>query len=178
MRLCLQKCGGSAGWLSVIFFRALTSKSSLSLSFLKVPTELIFSRRFSSCFAGDLGDADENVEQLCWGTSAMAMPGDEKIGLMVGGAGGSRDKDSVANDDDSRTHNSNISKPYNNGTQEDDQDRWRSSSYTPPCTCCSCRNSHAISTNSRTGPGRGSSAGHPTQRKIRNSDPRLGSSPR
>eukprot|EP00934_Nitzschia_sp_Nitz4_P005994 Nitzschia sp. Nitz4//scaffold67_size101165//46336//48807//NITZ4_004527-RA/size101165-augustus-gene-0.14-mRNA-1//1//CDS//3329556468//5984//frame0 len=36
---------------------------------------------------GDLGDADENVEQLCWGTNAVA-PGDEKIGLMVGGATG------------------------------------------------------------------------------------------
>jgi hypothetical protein len=32
-----------------------------------------------------LGDADENVEQLCWGTNAAA-PGDEKIGLMIGGA--------------------------------------------------------------------------------------------
>jgi hypothetical protein len=31
-----------------------------------------------------LGDADENVEQLCWGTNVGA-PGDEKIGLMVGG---------------------------------------------------------------------------------------------
>jgi hypothetical protein len=30
-----------------------------------------------------LGDADENVEQLCWGTSGV-VPGDEKIGLMVG----------------------------------------------------------------------------------------------
>lgn len=29
---------------------------------------------------GDLGDADENVEQLCWGTGGL---GDEKIGLMV-----------------------------------------------------------------------------------------------
>ncbi|KAG7370552.1 dymeclin [Nitzschia inconspicua] len=34
---------------------------------------------------GDLGDADENVEQLCWGTNGSGMPGDEKIGLMVGG---------------------------------------------------------------------------------------------
>jgi hypothetical protein len=30
-----------------------------------------------------LGDADENIEQLCWGTNVG--PGDEKIGLMVGG---------------------------------------------------------------------------------------------
>ena len=30
---------------------------------------------------GDLGDPDENVEQLCWGTGGL---GDEKIGLMVG----------------------------------------------------------------------------------------------
>lgn len=36
--------------------------------------------------SGDLGDADENIEQLCWGTNA-AGPGDEKIGLMIGGAG-------------------------------------------------------------------------------------------
>lgn len=34
---------------------------------------------------GDLGDADVNVEQLCWGTNSG--PGDTKIGLMVGGAG-------------------------------------------------------------------------------------------
>jgi hypothetical protein len=36
------------------------------------------------CFqqTGDLGDADENVEQLCWGTDAG---GDEKIGIVVGG---------------------------------------------------------------------------------------------
>lgn len=33
---------------------------------------------------GDLGDADENVEQLCWGTGASPIPGDEKIGLMIG----------------------------------------------------------------------------------------------
>jgi hypothetical protein len=35
-----------------------------------------------------LGDPDESIEQLCWGTGATAMPGDEKIGLVVGGAGG------------------------------------------------------------------------------------------
>lgn len=34
---------------------------------------------------GDLGDPDENVEQLCWGTGNTA---DEKIGLMIGGGGG------------------------------------------------------------------------------------------
>lgn len=38
---------------------------------------------------GDLGDADENVEQLCWGTGANMIntnsAGDEKIGLLVGG---------------------------------------------------------------------------------------------
>lgn len=51
-----------------------------------------------------MGDADENVEQLCWGTNAAA-PGDEKIGLMVGdglgesgslptnGRGGNADED-------------------------------------------------------------------------------------
>ena len=33
---------------------------------------------------GDLGDADENVEQLCWGTGASPIPGDEKIGLVIG----------------------------------------------------------------------------------------------
>lgn len=33
---------------------------------------------------GDLGDPDENVEQLCWGTGGL---GDEKIGLMVGAGG-------------------------------------------------------------------------------------------
>jgi hypothetical protein len=32
-----------------------------------------------------LGDADENVEQLCWGTGASGMANDEKIGLMIGG---------------------------------------------------------------------------------------------
>mmetsp|Transcript_17460 Transcript_17460/g.25220 ORF Transcript_17460/g.25220 Transcript_17460/m.25220 type:complete len:781 (-) Transcript_17460:88-2430(-) len=32
---------------------------------------------------GDLGDPDENVEHLCWGTGA-GQPGDEKIGLVVG----------------------------------------------------------------------------------------------
>jgi hypothetical protein len=37
--------------------------------------------------SGDLGDPDENIEQLCWGTGATAMPGDERIGLVVGGAG-------------------------------------------------------------------------------------------
>jgi hypothetical protein len=31
-----------------------------------------------------LGDADENVEQLCWGTGASPIPGDEKIGLVIG----------------------------------------------------------------------------------------------
>lgn len=31
-----------------------------------------------------MGDADANVEQLCWGTSAQVFAGDEKIGLMVG----------------------------------------------------------------------------------------------
>ena len=36
------------------------------------------------CIAGDLGDADENVEQLCWATGGLV--GDEKIGLVVGGA--------------------------------------------------------------------------------------------
>ena len=34
-----------------------------------------------------MGDADENVEQLCWGTNASTIPGDEKIGLMVGVGG-------------------------------------------------------------------------------------------
>jgi len=34
---------------------------------------------------GDLGDADENVEQICWGTAGNI--GDEKIGLMIGGNG-------------------------------------------------------------------------------------------
>lgn len=33
---------------------------------------------------GDLGDADENVEHLCWGTGASPIPGDEKIGLVIG----------------------------------------------------------------------------------------------
>ena len=35
---------------------------------------------------GDLGEADENVEQLCWGTGASALGDDERIGLMIGGA--------------------------------------------------------------------------------------------
>jgi hypothetical protein len=43
---------------------------------------------------GDLGDADENVEQLCWGTNA-SNPGDEKIGLMVGGRHGGDESTSV-----------------------------------------------------------------------------------
>ena len=41
--------------------------------------------------AGDLGEADESVEQLCWGTNADedeygagSVAGDEKIGLMIG----------------------------------------------------------------------------------------------
>ncbi|GAX18367.1 hypothetical protein FisN_23Hu261 [Fistulifera solaris] len=34
---------------------------------------------------GDLGDADENVEQLCWGTGSAGLGNDEKIGLMIGG---------------------------------------------------------------------------------------------
>ena len=56
-------------------------------------------------FAGDLGDADENVEQLCWGTAAT-MPGDEKSGLMVGGGGG---RGGATGDDQSSipTHQSN-----------------------------------------------------------------------
>lgn len=33
---------------------------------------------------GDLGDPDENVEHLCWGTGASPIPGDERIGLVVG----------------------------------------------------------------------------------------------
>ncbi|GKY90767.1 hypothetical protein MPSEU_000049500 [Mayamaea pseudoterrestris] len=33
---------------------------------------------------GDLGEADENVEQLCWGTGGP-NPTDERIGLMIGG---------------------------------------------------------------------------------------------
>ena len=47
-----------------------------------------------SISVGDLGDADENVEQLCWGTSASTIPGDEKIGLMVG-AGAGTDESSI-----------------------------------------------------------------------------------
>ena len=42
---------------------------------------------FHLFFTGDLGDADENVEQLCWGTGAAGLASnDEKIGLMIGGA--------------------------------------------------------------------------------------------
>jgi len=33
---------------------------------------------------GDLGDADEQVEQLCWGTNSDHLNEDEKIGLMIG----------------------------------------------------------------------------------------------
>mmetsp|Transcript_34136 Transcript_34136/g.80336 ORF Transcript_34136/g.80336 Transcript_34136/m.80336 type:complete len:799 (-) Transcript_34136:211-2607(-) len=33
---------------------------------------------------GDLGDADEQVEQLCWGTNSDDLNDDEKIGLMIG----------------------------------------------------------------------------------------------
>jgi hypothetical protein len=52
---------------------------------------------------GDLGDADENVEQLCWGTSASTIPGDEKIGLMVGGGtGGTK----LTDDSSAPTHSS------------------------------------------------------------------------
>jgi len=40
-----------------------------------------------SAFPGDLGDPDENVEQLCWGTGGL---GDEKIGIVVGGGGDGR----------------------------------------------------------------------------------------
>lgn len=35
-------------------------------------------------FTGDLGDADEQVEQLCWGTNSDDYDEDEKIGLMIG----------------------------------------------------------------------------------------------
>ena len=35
-------------------------------------------------FTGDLGDADEQVEQLCWGTNSDDYDDDEKIGLMIG----------------------------------------------------------------------------------------------
>ena len=38
----------------------------------------------SNSFAGDLGDPDENVEHLCWGTGGSPIQGDEKIGLVVG----------------------------------------------------------------------------------------------
>jgi hypothetical protein len=33
---------------------------------------------------GDLGDADEQVEQLCWGTNSADLNDDERIGLMIG----------------------------------------------------------------------------------------------
>mmetsp|Transcript_24944 Transcript_24944/g.36879 ORF Transcript_24944/g.36879 Transcript_24944/m.36879 type:complete len:782 (-) Transcript_24944:138-2483(-) len=33
---------------------------------------------------GDLGDPDENVDHLCWGTGGAGMLGDERIGLVVG----------------------------------------------------------------------------------------------
>lgn len=39
---------------------------------------------FYDIYIGDLGDADENVEYLCWGTGASPIPGDEKIGLVIG----------------------------------------------------------------------------------------------
>lgn len=46
-----------------------------------------------------MGDADENVEQLCWGTGAAGL-GDEKIGLMIGaGADGSAGAAAHAGDD-------------------------------------------------------------------------------
>lgn len=38
-----------------------------------------------------MGDADENVEQLCWATGGLV--GDEKIGLVVGGAAAAANKD-------------------------------------------------------------------------------------
>lgn len=44
----------------------------------------VYRRLLYFLLAGDLGDPDENVEHLCWGTGATQMPGDEKIGLVVG----------------------------------------------------------------------------------------------
>lgn len=62
---------------------------------------------------GDLGEADESVEQLCWGTNADddeygagSVAGDEKIGLMIGAAAanGNKDNDTVTTGD-AKKHN-------------------------------------------------------------------------
>jgi hypothetical protein len=47
---------------------------------------------------GDLGDADENVEQLCWGTGALGLQGDEKIGLVIGGSTSNAENDAAQNE--------------------------------------------------------------------------------
>ena len=44
---------------------------------------------------GDLGDADENVEQLCWGTGSASLVNDEKIGLMIGGGKEGENKEAL-----------------------------------------------------------------------------------
>jgi hypothetical protein len=55
-------------------------------SILSFSLSLTHTHTHPSIFTGDLGAADENVEQLCWGTGGYS--GDEKIGLMIGGGGG------------------------------------------------------------------------------------------
>ena len=65
-----------------------------------------FAHSFLHTSPGDLGDSDENVEQLCWGTTNA---NDEKIGLTIGAA---KSQDSAA----SMASNS------KNNLNEDDQE--------------------------------------------------------
>ena len=67
--------------------------------------------------AGDLGEADESVEQLCWGTNADedeygagSVAGDEKIGLMIGNT----TTNNANNNNDTEDTNSTKKQPHNN----------------------------------------------------------------
>jgi hypothetical protein len=67
-------------------------------SIINKRTDLLLPLLFSfSENSGDLGDSDENVEHLCWGTGASPIPGDEKIGLVVG-ASNSHEAPSIDDD--------------------------------------------------------------------------------
>lgn len=71
---------------------------------------------------GDLGDADENVEQLCWGTGAASLVGDEKIGLMVGGGAAGEDVDGDDPADHAKAKASALSAKLSKQQGPDDQE--------------------------------------------------------
>uniref|UniRef100_A0A7S4EEW3 HID1 domain-containing protein n=1 Tax=Pseudo-nitzschia australis TaxID=44445 RepID=A0A7S4EEW3_9STRA len=68
---------------------------------------------------GDLGDADERVEQLCWGTNGDGLNDDEKIGLMIGTAKSSESGKTSRNIDGNHTS---ISRNTTNVTTDDEQE--------------------------------------------------------